>query len=258
LHFAGDPFTASTPRSSDLYRATFSGLTQSAIRSDLTGRLAMSTADVPVSKALASSHRRSLILAAVAVFVVAAMGYDTKIVRLGSGQDSSLQEFSPDKFGQEQFPRIQDLVTKKAVEAQTLGAAVLADKAAAAKQYGVESTTGVLMPVRLVGLIGEGKSGVYDLKVDSVPDAIHLRVQTGPAINGTDLRDAPGDIKFGQFKNQIEYQDAGSGINRAMKKAVLDPIDVANLSGKSIDLVGVFRLINPKNWMITPVKLDIK
>jgi predicted lipoprotein len=83
-------------------------------------------------------------------------------------------------------------------------------------------------------------------------------VQTGPAINGTDLRDAPGDIKFGQFKNQIEYQDAGSGINRAMKKAVLDPIEVANLSGKSIDLVGVFRLINPKNWMITPVKLDVK
>jgi predicted lipoprotein len=39
---------------------------------------------------------------------------------------------------------------------------------------------------------------------------------------------------------------------------VLDPVDVANLSGKSIDLVGVFRLINPKNWMITPVKLSVK
>ena len=64
-----------------------------------------------------------------ALLVVAAMCYDTKIVRLGSGQDASLQEFSPDKFGQEQFPRIQDLVMKRAVEAQTLGAAVLADKA---------------------------------------------------------------------------------------------------------------------------------
>jgi predicted lipoprotein len=220
--------------------------------------MAMSTADAPISKTLGPAHRRSLILAAVALLVVAAMGYDTKIVRLGSGQDATLQEFSPDKFGQEQFPRIQDLVAKRAVEVQALGAAVLADKAAAAKQYGVESTTGVIMPVRLVGLVGEGKSGVYDLKVDGAPDAIHLRVQTGPAINGTDLRDAPGDIKFGQFKNQIEYQDAGSGINRAMKKAVLDPIDVANLSGKSIDLVGVFRLINPKNWMITPVRLDVK
>ena len=120
-----------------------------------------------VPKTVGPSRRRSLVLAAVAVLVVAAMCYDTKIVRLGSGQDASSQEFSPDKFGQEQFPRIQDLVTKKAVEAQTLGAAVLADKAAAAKQYGVESTTGVIMPVRLVGLVGEGKSGVYDLKVEA-------------------------------------------------------------------------------------------
>ncbi|MGT2466735.1 DUF2291 family protein [Mesorhizobium atlanticum] len=29
--------------------------------------------------------------------------------------------------------------------------------------------------------------------------------RSGPAINGTDLRDATGDIVFGKFKNQIEY-----------------------------------------------------
>ena len=80
-------------------------------------------------------------------------------------------------------------------------------------------------------------------------------MQTGPAINGTDLRDATGDVKFEHFKNQIEYQDAGSGINRAMKKAVLDPMDTAALTGKTVDVVGVFRLINPKNWLITPVKV---
>jgi predicted lipoprotein len=83
-------------------------------------------------------------------------------------------------------------------------------------------------------------------------------VQTGPAINGTDLRDASGTIEFGQFKNQIEYQDAGSGINRAMKKAVLDPIDTKDLSGKTLDIVGAFRLINPKNWRITPVKVTVE
>ena len=63
------------------------------------------------------------------------------------------------------------------------------------------------------------------MAVEGMPPEIKVRVQTGPAINGTDLRDAPGDIDFGAFKNQIEYQDAGSGINRAMKKAVLDGID---------------------------------
>ena len=112
------------------------------------------------------------------------------------------------------------------------------------------------MPVRLAASPAKANRASTISRSTGVPDEIHIRVQTGPAINGTDLRDAPGDIKFGQFKNQIEYQDAGSGINRAMKKAVLDPIDTANLSGKTIDLVGVFRLINPKNWVITPVKVD--
>ncbi|TIS06798.1 MAG: DUF2291 domain-containing protein, partial [Mesorhizobium sp.] len=99
---------------------------------------------------------------------------------------------------------------------------------------------------------------VYELKVDGVPADIHVRVQAGPAINGTDLRDATGDIVFGKFKNQIEFQDAGSGINRAMKKATLDAIDTASLSGKTLEIFGVFRLINPKNWLITPVKVTVK
>jgi predicted lipoprotein len=43
-----------------------------------------------------------------------------------------------------------------------------------------------------------------------------------------------------------------------MKKAVLDPLDTAHLTGKTIDLVGVFRIINPKNWVITPVKVAVK
>ena len=54
-----------------------------------------------------------------------------------------------------------------------------------------------------------------------------IRVQTGPAINGTDLRDATGEVKFGDFKNQIEYQNAGSAINNAMKEAVLAGIDTS-------------------------------
>ena len=106
--------------------------------------------------------------------------------------------------------------------------------------------------------MGDGTSGLYRLTADGVPPEIVVRVQTGPAINGTDLRDASGDIDFNAFKNQIEYQNAGSGINRAMKKAVLEKIDTTDLKGKSIEVVGAFRLINPKNWLITPVEMSVK
>lgn len=147
---------------------------------------------------------------------------------------------------------------EKAVDGLTLGPAVMADKAAAAKQYGTASTTGAIMMVKLAGVASDQKSGVYTLAVEGLPPDIKVRLQTGPAINGTDLRDAPGDIEFGKFKNQIEYQDAGSGINRAMKKVVLDRIDTANLTGKTVEVVGAFRLVNPKNWMITPVQVVVK
>ena len=72
------------------------------------------------------------------------------------------------------------------------------------------------------------------------------------------MRDAPGDIAFGQFKNQIEYQDAGSALNNEVKKQVLAPVDMATLTGKTVTVVGVFKLINPKSWLVTPVRLEVQ
>ncbi len=72
------------------------------------------------------------------------------------------------------------------------------------------------------------------------------------------LRDATGEIEFGQFTNQIEYQDAGSAINNAMKQEVLAPIDTGDLTGKTVTVTGVFKLINPNNWLVTPVSFEVQ
>ena len=71
-------------------------------------------------------------------------------------------------------------------------------------------------------------------------------------------RDATGEIQFGAFKNQIEYQNAGAGINNAMKKEVLAAIDPSALTGKTVSVVGAFTLVNPKNWLVTPVELKVQ
>lgn len=212
----------------------------------------------PAPKAPAASRRGLLIGLGLGATVLAAIALSTTVVPIGSDADLRAQAFSPDNYGTSEFPRIRDVVKSRAVDAATLAPAVLADPAAAASQYGTPASTGAIMFVTLTGIAGEARSGVYTLTSDAVPDDITLRVQTGPAINGTDLRDAPGDIAFGQFRNQIEYQDAGSGINRAMKAAVLDSIDTAELTGRTITVTGAFRLINPKNWMITPVEMSVQ
>jgi len=200
--------------------------------------------------------RRGLILGAVALCVVAAMALDTTVVTIGSDEDTRVAGFSPDAYGAEQFPRIREDITTRAADAATLAAALAEDKAAAAAQYGTGGAMPVL-PVRLSGTVGEGKGGIYDVAVEGV-EGVRIRVQTGPAINGTDLRDAPGDIAFGEFKNQIEYQDAGAGINRAMKAEVLEGLDTSDLTGKQMTVTGAFKLINPKMWLITPVEVSVQ
>lgn len=187
-----------------------------------------------------------------------AMAMSTKIVKIGSGADTQTKEFEPEAYGK-QFPKTQAAIEKRAVDAATLAAAIAKDQDAAGKQYGIAGGgIGPEMSVKFSGVAGKEDSGVYEVKVPGLPDSLVIRVQTGPAINGTDLRDATGDISFGQFTNQIDYQNAGYAINTEMKKQVLSKVDTAKLTGKTVDVVGVFQLINPNGWLITPVKLDAK
>lgn len=201
---------------------------------------------------------RTIILAGAGIVVIAAMALDTKVVKIGSADDVQTAAFSPDAYGASEFPKIQSAVEGRAVPAPKLAEELAKDKNAATKQYGIVGGLGPVFSVSFTGVVGSGTSGIYDVKVDGVPDEIRIRIQTGPAINGTELRDATGTIQFGAFKNQIEYQNAGVAINKTMKEAVLSKVDTANLTGKTVSIVGAFRLINPKNWLVTPVRLDVK
>ncbi len=211
-----------------------------------------------LSRSIRPKKTRTIVAVFIAVVVFGLMALDTKVVVTGSAEDTRQQAFDADHFGVTHYPRIRDLVIERAPTAIQLAQEVLANKNAAIKAYGTAGDIGAVMPVKLKGVVGEGRSGVFDLNVKGMPEGIRIRVQTGPAINGTELRDMPGDIDFGDFKNQIEYQDAGSGINRAMSSAILQDLDRESLQGKEIAVTGVFKLINPKSWLITPVQLEVK
>lgn len=205
----------------------------------------------------AKGMRRNVIIGALGLALVGAIALDTTVVRIGSKQDLRKQAFNPDDFGRKEFPKIRAKVEKNAVDAVALAKALLADKSAAVKKYGTEVGPFPEIPVSLTGTLGMGTMGIFAVAIPRMPSDVTVRVQTGPAINGTSLRDYPGDIAFGDFTNQIQYQNAGAGINRAMSAATLKGLDRSNLTGKTISVTGVFTLINPKNWLITPVKLEV-
>jgi predicted lipoprotein len=202
---------------------------------------------------------RAAIVAVLAVILIVAMALSTKAVKIGSAGDTQVKAFDPAVYGEAQFPKTQSAIEGKAVSADTLAVAIAKDQDAAGKQYGVAGGgIGPEISVKFTGVAGSEDAGIYTVKVPNVPDSVIIRVQTGPAINGTDLRDATGTISFEQFTNQIDYQNAGYAINTAMKKAVLSKVDTGKLTGKTISVVGVFQLINPNGWLVTPVKLDVK
>lgn len=194
--------------------------------------------------------------AALALLIGAAL--DTKVVRIGSPEDQRSEAFSAEAYGKKTFPMLQTAIESAAVDAQTLAAAIAADKAAAGERYGKPGSVGPIFPVKLSGVAGELRSGVVTVAVQGLPAGMQVRVQTGPAINGTDVRDATGTISFGQFTNQIEYQDAGAALNDQIKIQVLGDLDRDKLSGKNVEVAGVFQLINPASWLVTPVRMSVQ
>ena len=205
-----------------------------------------------------STNAKRGIWAGVVVLVLVALALGTKVVPLDDPLAQGGKKFDPVTFGAEMFPSVQSGVLERAVDASTLATAIADDPSNAAVEYGVKSSGGTVYSTTFTGVVGEGQSGIYEVAVDGFPEDTLIRVQTGPAINGTELRDATGEFQFGQFTNQIEYQNAAAALNDELKEKVLSGVDAANLTGKTVEVTGAFTLINPASWLVTPVELSVQ
>jgi len=227
------------------------------------GTISPARLEAPVSARVAavaaarSKPKTPTIVVVAVVALLVAMALATKVVKIGSAVNAVPGAFDSATYGAEQFPKVQAAIEKRAIEARTLATAIAKDPAAAAKQYGAPTGAGPEFSVRFAGVVGKGDFGVFDVAVAGIPKALTIEVQTGPAIIGTDLRDAPGTIAFGQFTNQIDYQNAGAALNTEMKKDVLAKVDTATLKGKKITVVGAFELGDPTKWVVTPAVLTV-
>lgn len=183
----------------------------------------------------------------------------TKVVP--QGQEAELAEgpgaFDKATFGAEQFPAVQEGIAERAVPAPELAEALAADQDAAVEEHAVVAAGQPVFSTTFTGTVQEGEGGIVEIAVDGMPEGVAVRMQTGPAINGTELRDATGEYDFSQFTNQIEFQDAGAALNEEMKAQVLDPVDVEGLEGQTVTVTGAFTLVNPEGWLITPSALEV-
>ena len=211
-----------------------------------------------ISHNLGVKKRPLIVVVFIALVLIAAMALDTEVIKNGSSEELRKQVFSPDSYAQAEYPKIKDYVLSKAVDAQTFFSDFQTDSEAAVSRYGVKSGIGSIVPISFEGEVEAGTSGIYSVQVPGIPNNQTIRVNTGPVINGTALRDATGELKFDQFKNQIEYQNIGSALNRVMITEILSNLDQDTLVGKIVHVTGVFRLLNPQNWLVTPVRFNVE
>jgi len=225
----------------------------------------MSTATTPPARAPRRTssriERKKLVVPAALLILLVLMIANTKFFFGSQATQAAPGTFSPVSFAEEKYEsEIAPDIDKRATDVVTVATASKADPAAAAKQYGVVTgSSAAVYSVKFTGTAAKpDANGLMQVAVPGLPADTKVFVQTGPAVNGTAIRDATGKVEFSQFKNQIDYQNVGAELNNQVKKLVLTDLDKTAIEGKQVDVVGAFQLINPASFVVTPVKIEVK
>ena len=207
-----------------------------------------------------TGRRRRVVTVVAVVALLAAMAASTQVRSTEAAeQQAAAATFDPQAWAAKTYPGQAEAITTSAVDLAQLLGEVAADPQAAGERYGHQTgaTSPFTYPVKTTGTAGEVKGTFLTLDVPGLPAGTTVRVQTGPAITGTAVRDATGTIAFGQFTNQVDYADAGTALNDQVRTAVLAGVDAAALAGRQVSVVGAVSLLTPASLAITPVQLVV-
>jgi len=153
---------------------------------------------------------------------------------------------------------------KRAGELKDVVAAVAAGADQAGEKYGNPKkqasspwTYAVKFTGKVVAADTQSRAATLDVDADGdgKPDA---KVQIGPALRGTALRDTLDFVNFNEFKNQIEWAQFGKAFNEKANTAFLSAVPRDGITGKTVTVVGAFPLPSGSDLpLITPSELTV-
>jgi predicted lipoprotein len=209
---------------------------------------------------MASGTRRArrLITAAAVLALLVAMGLDTRFLSPQAAARLNPAAFNAETYAAEQFPKVGATIRERAVDLATLAPAVEKDKAAAGKQYGQDLGSGqYAFPVKATGTATEVDEAFVRLAVAGIPAGTAVRIPLGPAVSGTPIRDATGEITFGDFAGQTEFQNVANQFKLRIQQDVIAKIDPASLKGKQVTVYGAWSTGGPpRSYLIQPVTIE--
>ncbi|WP_019280368.1 DUF2291 family protein [Rhizobium grahamii] len=101
------------------------------------------------------------------------------------------------------------------------------------------------------------RAGTLDVDTDGDGKA-DAKVQIGPALRGTALRDTLDFVNFNEFKNQIEWAQFGKAFNEKANTVFLASVPRDGLIGKPVTVIGAFPLPSGGQLpLVTPSELKV-
>ncbi len=203
------------------------------------------------------------IVIALGVALVVAMGLSTtvKTAEEGAAVASGLnpaKNFSAAEFAAKIFPEIQSALPAKAVDIAILAPEVATDVAAAGTKYGQDLGAGsYAVPVKVAGTVASVDDKFITITVDGMPAGTTVVVPVGTVLNGGPIRDALGNVQFGDVPDQIAFQSVAQEIKALVKTQVLEPANPSSLNGKAITVYGAWKSGGPKaTFIVQPTSIE--
>lgn len=153
------------------------------------------------------------------------------------------------------------LLRQKAVPAEQLLPAVSAGLDRAGAQFGRRVSEGSAWTFVVSG-VGEvvsvdagSRRGSADLVLSALVPARSVRLQVGPVVSGTAIRDALPFVAFNDFSDQLAFADVGRALtDRSLHD--LKPALAALRPGQRVRFLGVSNLRDPgEPLVLTPVSI---
>jgi predicted lipoprotein len=85
-----------------------------------------------------------------------------------------------------------------------------------------------------------------------------VRIQIGPVIKGTAIRDSLDFVNFNDFKNQIQWAEFGKAFNTHLNALTLEKLPREGLDGKKVEALGAYPLPSSgQPALLTPATITI-
>lgn len=179
--------------------------------------------------------------------------------------ENSASAFNPDKMVEEIWAsKVIPYLRQKAGPFAEVHGLAKTDPAAAGTKYGNPRkqanspwTFAVRVEGKIVAANTQSRAGTMDIDVDGDGKA-DARVQIGPAMRGTALRDSLDFVQFNDFTNQIDFAQFGKAFNAYAGKTVLSKLPREALEGRTAKVLGAYTIEGGQDLpLVTPAEAEI-